>query len=347
MLGNNLVRKKTLWLALLALMLLDACAPPEVAAKKIQGVTVLQTREVGFDDPLADESFAELRGVGANTVALIPFLHQAGPKADRLEYSDAVSDKQLIQGILRAKAAGLDVVLKPQILIDGSWAGDVNPGTPEGWRNWFASYSEKIVHYAEIAQNQNVSMFVVGTELKQSDTQPYWRGLIESVRRVYHGKVTYAAHNIDGANGFAHWALLDEIGVTLYPALGPSAARSSMQKSIQGVVADLRKVHARYQKPVFVTEIGIRSMVGAQLAPWDWQKQVCDTPANAQLQADVLDLWLEALTPQPWVSGLLVWNWCSDPYAGGRFDTDYTVQNKPAQTVLKCRWAGPCIAEKK
>ena len=63
--------------------------------------------------------------------------------------------------------------------------------------------------------------------------------------------------------------------------------------------------------------------------------------AAPRLQAEVLGEWLRALD-RPAVHGVLVWRWLSDPNAGGPKDTDFTVQGKPAEDVLRCVWSGAC-----
>lgn len=335
----DLLRKVCRCLAAVSLsLLIAACAPLD--GPRLRGVNLLQTREVALDAPLAAESFRALRATGANTVALVPFLHLPGPRSLELGFADAVTDAQLVGGIRHARMAGLMVIVKPQILVDGAWAGAIEPESGAQWGEWFVKYGRAILHYAEIAQREQAEVFVVGTELKQADGQPHWRPLIESVRKVYRGRLTYAAHNLDGVEGFRHWDLLDRIGVTLYPPLGPSAGRDNMGKTISAVTAGLEGIAARHGKPVLVAEIGIAAARGAQMRPWE-RPERCGTPADAGLQAEVLGLWLDALR-RPWVDGVLVWNWYSDPYAGGRFDTDFTVQNKPAQAALGCRWAGEC-----
>lgn len=318
----------------------SAVSPPSPLFA-LYGATVLQTSEVKLDSDLARDSLRQLRQLGANAVVLVPFLRQAKPQSDHLEFGAEVTDEQLIAGIASAHAAGMQVILKPQILIAGSWAGAVNPGSAQGWSRWFASYQAKIIHYAEIAKSNKVEVLVVGTELKQADRLAHWSDLIAAVRKVYGGQLTYAAHNLDGIEQYAHWEQLDMLGVTLYPPLGNQADRQAMHDIMRQVVGGLGKLHERFHKPVLVTEVGIPSVSGAQAMPWDYSKGKCDAPADAGLQAMVLELWLEALN-QPWVSGVFVWNWLSDPYAGGRHDTDYTVQHKPAEAVLRCRWGISC-----
>jgi hypothetical protein len=314
---------------------------PISAGQKFRGVTMLQTKEVGFDSPLSDESFYALARTGANAVVFIPFMHQAHPQSPMVEKSDSVRDDQLISGIRRAHAARLRVILKPQILVENSWAGMIEMRDDAEWRAWFDNYTQIILHYARIAQNEGAEVVVIGTELRRTDHLPYWRDLIKQVRAVYGGRLTYAAHNQDGIVGFYHWDLLDELGVTLYPPLGNSADTAEMRSKLDPVIKDLASLSGTYKKPVLILEIGIPSGANTQNTPWERPKG-CEAPADARLQAAVIDLWLSSLN-QPWVSGVFVWDWHSDPYAGGRNDTDFTVQNKPAQGVLRCHWLRKCL----
>jgi len=55
----------------------------------------------------------------------------------------------------------------------------------------------------------------------------------------------------------------------------------------------------------------------------------------------VLAEWLKVLD-RPAVSGVLIWRMLSDPGAGGPADTDFTVQGKPAEAVLRCAWTLGC-----
>ena len=38
----------------------------------------------------------------------------------------------------------------------------------------------------------------------------------------------------------------------------------------------------------------------------------------------------------------MIWRWFTDPNAGGLTDTDFTVQGKPAEHVLRCAWTQSC-----
>lgn len=328
------------WLAFFLALLLAACQSTDLTKQKMRGTTMLQTKETGLDEAAADKSFKALARTGANAVVLIPFMRQANTHSTTVNIAESVRDDQLIAGIRRARAARLRVIVKPQMLVEGSWAGEINPGSDTAWRSWFESYTVHVLHYAQIAQNEGAEVFVVGTELRNSDRQPYWRDLIAEVRKVFKGRVTYAAHNQDGVSAYAHWDVLDTMGVTLYPSLGKSATREEMRKSIQSAVTDLELLAAAHGKSLLILEIGLPSANGAQDRPWEIPK---NPVPNMRVQAMALDLWLGELN-KPWVNGVFVWDWHSNPAAGGKHDTDFTVQNKPAQSVLSCHWGGVCLS---
>lgn len=307
---------------------------------EIRGVNLLQTSDVALDSPLLALSLKQLVATGATTVALVPFMRQSSPTAEEVVPSDAVTDEQLIAGIRQVKKAGLRVILKPQILVENGWAGEIKSVNEAGWKNWFESYTRRLLHYADIAEKEGAEILVVGTELKRSDQRREWVKLIADVRRVYRGKLTYVAHNPDGVAGYAFWNQLDMIGVTLYPPLGETVVRDEMLPSIVDAVDLLEKFQRRINKEVLVAEVGMPSVVGGQAAPWELPTRGAKSDVNTQ--AVVLELWLRELQRRDWVRGVLVWNWFSDPYAGGRKDTDFTVQNKPAESVLRCHWVGVC-----
>lgn len=305
---------------------------------KYYGVSLLQTERVEFGSTPFRKSLQDLIETGANTVALIPFLEQDSIRSDVVYRTEAVTDRQLETAIRHARKNGLQTVIKPQILVAGSWAGAITPGTPERWDKWFTHYTNAIVHYATLAEQEHVDLFVVGTELNQSVSQPQWQQLIEKVRQVYSGKITYAAHNIEGISDFLYWHMLDVVGVTMYPSLGPNADERQIRERISQTMRDLRLATERYGKPLWILELGISSIKGAQQEPWQWNHAPGATLiADTGLQATVLDLWLDALQC-PLVDGLLLWCWYSDPEAGGLEDTDFTVQNKIGQRLLQYRW---------
>ena len=325
---------KSLFGAALVLLLLSACSRSD----RMLGANLLQTETVSFEQEATGESLRRLHELGANTLALVSFLEQ--PSADSLSMQPAagVSQQGLRRVIRMAKALQMRVVLKPQILVDGSWAGEI---TPSDWYTWFANYGAHLEELAHLARQEEVEMLVIGTELKQSARQSHWLGLIQRLRSIYPGRLSYAAHGIEGLRNFAFWEHLDSAGVTLYPILGEDVREAARQ--IRATRERLHESARGLPVPLWVAEVGIASRNRATRRPWAWQDLADDEQAvDLEVQAQVLDLWFEALSAS-WLEGALLWAWYTDPTAGGAQDNGYTPQNKPAELVLACRWSESCL----
>jgi hypothetical protein len=152
------------------------------------------------------------------------------------------------------------------------------------------------------------------------------------------------AHNVEEADDVPFWDRLDAIGVTLYPPLGADADRNSRRAKMQAIADRLDALAARFGKPVVVGEIGVRSAKNAAAKPWESAEQRISSPDPA-LQAAVIADWLAALD-RPAIEDILIWDWSTDPAAGGIADTDFTVQGKPAESVLRCAWTGACAQDR-
>ncbi len=302
----------------------------------MRGFNALQHQQVGWDQPAARRSFKHMVELGANAVVLVPFLEQDSPVSTLVRRSDAVTMRQLQAAIGYAHAYGLKIILKPQILVAKSWAGEINHAQPQQWRAWFASYSRHVLEYARFASEQQVDAFVIGTELSRAADQVDWPGLIAQVRSVYAGKLTYAAHNVGGVDRFPYWHELDAVSLTMYPFLGLSGQRDEMQRHVDAAVQQLQLAVAHIDRPLWVLEVGMPSARGASAKPWAWQGLKHAT-VDLFIQKHALEIWLKALD-KPWVDAVFIWAWYSDYNAGGSHNTDYTPQHKPAESVIRHYW---------
>ncbi len=310
------------------------------SGKQWQGFNALQTSKVAWDSAQARLSLLNMVAIGANSVVLIPFLKQSSIHSTDVQLADNVTIKQLTAAIEAAHQAGLKVVVKPQILIRGGWAGDISFSDEAQMNLWFKHYSEHLLMYARLSQQLGVEAFVIGTELKKIAHNLPWLPLIAQLRREFKGKLTYAAHNVDGVEKFPYWYKLDATGISYYPPLGDMGDYDEMLAHVELAMYKLNRVVKEHRtKSVWLLEIGMPSAVGASNQPWEWRSlnHKNNRPAMT-MQTGAVAAWLNVIKRSEHVDGVFFWNWFSDPYAGGESDIGYTVQNKPAEIMIRQYW---------
>ncbi len=327
-------------IALCASVLLIAISA-RAPAQRLDGFNVITAPGHPFGSATAHQALDAARQLGAKTVAIIPFLWQPSPSSAEVIRGTDMLDDELRTAIREARALGFSVVVKPHVWVPGSWAGAIEPQSEGDWRSWFERYGDEIDRIARIAATEGADVFVVGTELTRTSRRPEWIGLIAAIRSVFPRTLTYVAHNPEEADAVRFWNLLDAIGVSLYPPLGPDEDRDGRLATMRAVADRLDRLAKDFGKPVLVAEIGVRSAAGAAARPWESAEERAATP-DPVLQADVLADWI-AVLDRPAIRGVLVWRWFTDPAAGGPADTDFTVQGKPAERVLSCAWTIGCV----
>ncbi len=146
----------------------------------------LQVHTNSPDCPFEDY-IQEIAATGANTVGLsISAVQQNASSASvYVDRQRTPSDERLVGMLEVADELKLRTVLMPIVLLThprgSEWRGQIDP--PD-WSAWWASYSEYILHYAALAQEHGVDVFIVGSELIQTERQEdRWRGLIAAIRR--------------------------------------------------------------------------------------------------------------------------------------------------------------------
>jgi hypothetical protein len=331
--------RPTLARALLAALLLFATAGAGLR-EDFRGFNIVATPGYPFGGASARRALDGAKRLGATAVAIIPFLWQPSPSSSDIVRGTDLPDEALRTAIRQARAFGLLVIVKPHVWVPESWAGAIAPDSEEGWHAWFAGYRRAIDPIARIAAEENADALAIGTELTKTAGRGEWTDVIARARAVFPGTLLYVAHNADEAEAVSFWNLLDAIGVTLYPPLGAERDRAGRLAAMRAAADRLDAVAARTHKPVVVAEIGLRSAQGATAMPWESAEER-DAPADGLLQAEVLADWLTILD-RPAVRGVLIWRWFTDPDAGGVADTDFTVQGKPAEAVLRCAWTKVC-----
>jgi hypothetical protein len=288
--------------------------------------------------PIDSLKFATVHQSSANYVAIIPYGFSR-PEQPTVHYS---YDRQwwgesrtgVVQLVNFAHKENLKVMIKPHVWIaQQGWPGEYELRSEEDWKEWELSYRAYIINFAEIAEELNVELFCIGTEFRLAIRQRplFWLYLIKEVRKVYHGKITYAA-NWDNYEQVNFWSELDYIGIDAYfPLDNTSVPDLEVLKRnwlpIKEDLADLNKVEG---VPILFTEFGYRSVESAAGKQWELDNR----PLNMDAQSIAYQALFETFWDEPWFDGGFLWKWRFRAGTGGLTDTGYTPQGKPGLKVI-------------
>lgn len=274
--------------------------------------------EVGYGSEASRASAAKAYQSGVRAMSVTPFGFMQSTKSDNVshigEMNGGERDALVEREIEALSKAGFAVMLKPHLwLHGGAWRGEIDPGSQEGWSRWFASYTKWIVHYASMAQAAKVDSFVVGVELRSTEKyKEHWVALIEEVRKVYRGKVLYAA-NWDSAAEVAFWDKLDAIGVQFYAPLASneSAGDAEIEANLRKHFDALSALHKDAQKPIVITELGYRPVASALVTPYEWPKRGESVVRDDRTRARAYRLVFAEMGRRQFVKGVYLWKWFS------------------------------------
>lgn len=231
---------------------------------------------------------------------------------------------------------GISVMLKPHIWTRGGWPGDINMKSDEDWEKWFAHYTEFILNYAMLAENLNIKILCIGTELHHASRQEQdWRALIKKIRNVYRGKLTYAANFHEEFEHVSFWNDLDYIGIQGYFALAKqnNPRVEDMMDAWDVHLKKIEKTQRRYNKPVLFTEIGYRSTEDAAIEPWRWPGKDDYKFISDEAQANCYEAFFRKAWTKDWLEGAYFWKWY--PHAKSRMmEVDFSPQGKKAEQIM-------------
>jgi Protein of unknown function (DUF3775) len=334
-------------IATLGALLLQGCAAKSMADKEKPApvaIVPIGINGVTFEAPpqVCDSStFVPMQRINAGWVALVPFGF-CRPDNPQVMFNSTrqwwgEKDEGIIGCTQLLKKQGMQIMLKPQIWIGrGTFTGDYDAGSEEAWQQWEKGYSDYILHNAQLADSLGIELFCLGTELEFAVTHrsAYWLELIQAIRKVYKGKLTYAA-NWNEFEKVSFWPQLDYIGIDAYFPLSEAATPSvnELVKAWQKSFSAIEKVQATAKKPVLFTEYGYRSTDYCAKEPWVHGR---DGTVNTAAQANALEALYRRFAPEPWFAGGFIWKWhANDARINGEKNSDYTPQHKPAESVIQ------------
>jgi len=304
---------------------------------------------------LVDESIQELTKYGVDHIILIPdwfvfpdihgteikpFFKNDGEFPNPTNWiTPTLSDTEVKEIISKAKQNNIKVVLKPHVdpidfgMIGGSSRGSLSPNN---WDIWFESYTDFIIHYANIAEETGVDLLVIGTELDTAtmpnnsvaprDATDRWREIITKIRQHYSGPLTYSVSihgDNSGPSNIKFWDALDFIGVEPYFGV-TEKNNATIQEMKQGFDNNLdeyvKPLYEQYGKPVILTETNCYSFNGVNRDPIaaiiqqisTQASSVNDLPLDHQEQADYFEALFQSIESKEWITGIYWWAWYLD-----------------------------------
>ncbi len=302
-----------------------------------KGVVYTSWSDAELASVASDLMLVYLKKVGVEHIAImIPTYQEQVDSTEILthdfEGGDTPTDEAIIHAVKTCHLLGMKVMLKPHVdCLDGTFRGDII-ASPE----WFESYKKMILRYAKLAENNNVEMFSVGTELENttfSRWQKEWEDIINSVREIYKGYIVYSA-NWSEYEDVPFWDMVDFIGIDAYFPL-----TNKNNPSMEELMVSWEDIAARIglwlknrnlDKGVIFTELGYVSSDGTNKQPWA-------TLGNAEdedEQALCFETAFTVLSTKPWFKGMYIWQY----FPQERWSPlGFTIKDKKAEEVVK-KW---------
>ncbi|MDR1867852.1 MAG: hypothetical protein LBQ77_06280 [Treponema sp.] len=257
---------------------------------------------------------------------------QNTPQSEEIDFESNFlpSDLELKNAIHFAQSLGLKVILKPTVNCkNGVWRAFINffdnevPCEPK-WRNWFHSYKQFQLHYAQIAEETHCFMFIMGCEMVMAERkEAEWRDLTAEVKSIYHGYVSYNTDKYQ-EDHVTWWDCVDVISSSGYYPIG----------SWKTELDRIEQVVYRFNKPFFFAETGCMSVTGSAYVPNKWE---LTGEANMIEQARWYEDMFEHTQNRPWVNGYCLWSWPARLYSENNVlhDKSYSFYAKDAETVVR------------
>jgi len=316
---------------------------------KQYGITFTTYTDNGYATTKADKQLEKIANTGVGWTNIL-----ASQMIDTIDSTTIYpssdngtpSDESLIHAIKKARSLGLKVMLYPHLeLRDDSqyWFGEVGKNFDAAkWDKWFKSYTNFLLHYAKIAEQNDVAQLSIGMELLYAEKQEvHWRKLIATLRQNFSGSLVYAenydteTHDTTTSN-VRWWDALDFIGIDAYYDLIPESNTNptleDMLEAWKPIIERLERYSAEWNKPIIIPELGYRSAKGSTHHPWDYAPR---SVVDEKEQENAYKAFYQSFSDKPWFAGVFWWAHSATSEPSSNQNTRYSPIGKPAEAVIK------------
>ncbi len=279
------------------------------------------------------------------------------------------SDDDLRRFIRRLRCQGFHVYLALAVFSDSV---DGQYHRYEYWptENFKQSYTEYVLHYARMAEEENVELLGIGTEMDTAIhvSQAEWlKELLRQVRAVYKGAVTYDQHysavqhegrTFSEPDPQYWWQLagvpsdiwtldFDYIGLSVYDIAARAGAPNDvadLTSRLQAFFEQVEAAHRKYGKPVLFLEFGQPNLDPALLGKPDTETFMkAPVQAGYQLQTDFFTSFFSIADKYDWLQGGFIWEYWvmsnDECQTATCRSVNFTARGKPAEAVIRDYYA--------
>lgn len=299
----------------------------------------------GYGTEASARTFFELRSMGADWVSLTPFGRLPDLKGTAIDFSFEApfesNKKAVLAAIEQAHAFGLKVLIVPHLWVEsGEWRALIDPGSDAAWGAYAESYRRFSTAWAEVAEAGKADLFSVGVEQRSFVTTqraPLYRDVIASVRKVFHGPLTYSG-NWDDIDQSVILGEVDIIGINAFFPLAEKegAPFDALLAGGERVAEKGKQLAEAWQKPVLFTEIGYTTRPDPAVKPWEWPDGMKDVHVDERAQADAYAALLAPMLDEPWFAGFFVWRVYADADdTSQEAEWGFSPRHKEAELVMR------------
>jgi hypothetical protein len=256
-----------------------------------------------YTDADLSKTIARVKQTGATHLTLPYFGCQTSITSADVGACSVGTQEQVIREAKIAISQGLAVTLLPIVTTPKwDWRGTFNPTDVDAW---FASYKTWLKGVIEIANELELKEFIVGSEFSiLYDQEDRWSALLDDLRSDFEGPLIVTVNW--GKLDYSFWSHADAVGVSYYFPLSSKDSPNSndLDAGTASVKNQLMDVSQKYNRPIYITEVGYGSTSHAAKTPW-----IADASdgVNQQLQADCFDSMRRAWSSETSLARFTIW----------------------------------------
>lgn len=192
--------------------------------------------------------------------------------------NDTPKLSRLADVIKEARKRSLQVTLRAYIdLRNNKWRAYWDPNDK---KKAFLGILNQLMELAHFAAKNKVEELLIGSEYEKLtgvQNLSYWKDIIGKLRKIYNGKLLYAANgNLNNSEKAEYekvsfWSLIDDVGINYYPSFKGEASFKSLQDHHLSTLRKYQKFAKENKMNLRITEVGFPLALDGLKSPYEWR----------------------------------------------------------------------------